>query len=110
MTSPKEHLNSIIPPDKGYTEIVLNSNCGWETFYQTVTLLESLVGPSFTEKVNDFDSAYWSFSYLGSILTLHYNIYFGVTLFPRAFKEASPLDNENTASLGELLKKMIPDN
>ena|SRR5579872_7191853 len=90
-------------PDKGYVEIVLNSNCDWDIFHQTATLLESRLGLSFIKKINDFDSAYWDFFFRGSSLTLHYNVFFGVSLFPSAFKEASAQDNENTVALGELL-------
>jgi hypothetical protein len=92
-----------ISSEKGYTEVILNPNCDWDVFHQIIAVLESRFGISFTEKIHDFDSAYWSFLYQGSILTLHYNIFFGVSVFPGAFREASAVDNENTLILGKLL-------
>jgi hypothetical protein len=90
-------------PDKGYIAIVLNSNCDWDKFKQIAASLESRLGLCLANKINDLDSAYWDFFFRGSSLTLHYNVYMGVTLFPRALKEASAQDNENTVALGELL-------
>jgi len=34
-------------------------------------------------------------------LTLHYNIYLGVSLFPTRFKDASVTDNDKTEELGQ---------
>jgi len=35
------------------------------------------------KKTDDFDSLMWDFIFKGHILTLHYNIYTGISIYPR---------------------------
>jgi hypothetical protein len=60
---------------KTWTEGIIEENCSKETFY----------------KVADLDSIYWDFIYEQRELTLHYNNYIGVSIFPKALKNAVDL-------------------
>lgn len=88
---------------KGWTEAIIDDDCGYEKFYTCADLLEKNFNLTFTKKLDDFDTLYWDFEYLGSKLTLHYNIYLGVSVFPTEFKNATQTDNEQGAELGALL-------
>ncbi len=98
-----------IEKNKGYTEAILDDDCGFEKFYRTAGLLESVFQCVFTQKLDDQDSLYWDFEYKESRLTLHYNIYMGISLFPTRFKEASSSDNKDVEELGAQLFIRVRD-
>lgn len=92
-----------VEKQKGWTEAIIDDDCGYEKFYKSADLLEKNFNLTFTKKRDDFDTLFWDFKYLGSKLTLHYNIYLGVSVFPTEFKDATQTDNEHVAKLGALL-------
>ncbi|MGZ3752504.1 MAG: hypothetical protein ACXVB0_13545 [Mucilaginibacter sp.] len=85
------------------SEIVINSNCGYEDFYKIAHALELIFNLSFSQKLKGLDSIYWDFCYKGSRLTLHYNIYAGVSILPEAIKEATIEDKDRIGEIGGLL-------
>jgi len=92
-----------IETKKGWTEVVIDDACGFEKFYRVAEVLQREFKLTFTNKLDHLDSLYWDFDYKECTLTLHYNIYAGVTLFPKAFKEATPADNGSAEEIGTLL-------
>lgn len=86
-----------------YTEIVLDDNCEWDKLYEIVDILTNKYKIKFIAKINDFDTAYWDFKYKKSTLTLHYNIYLGVSIFPRNLELSTDTDNANTIEISNLL-------
>jgi len=92
-----------IETDKGWTEAVIDENCNYDKFYLAVVVLEKDFQVEFSNKLEDLDSLYWEFTYEGSKLMLHYNIYFGVSIFPKAFKLATSADNEMVTEIANLL-------
>ncbi len=60
-------------------------------------------------KFGDFDSLYWDFNYRDGRLTLHYNIYTGVSLFPTVFEDAKEAENELVIQVGALLLKKLSE-
>ena len=92
-----------IETDKGWTEAVIDGYCDYDRFYLAAVVMERDFQISFSHKLDDFDSLYWDFEFKGSELTLHYNIYNGVSIFPKSFKLASSTDNEKVIEIGELL-------
>jgi hypothetical protein len=44
--------------------------------------------------MDDFDSLMWDFNYKGLALTLHYNIYTGISVYPRKFRNAVKKENK----------------
>ena len=57
----------------------------------------------FINKLDDFDTLYWNFEINDHPLTLHYNIYFDLSIFPTKFKDASEGDNLKVLEIGHLL-------
>jgi hypothetical protein len=95
--------------EKGWTEVIIDQDCEFDKFYEVADILQSKFGLLLTDKLNDFDTLYWDFDYNNSKLILHYNIYEGLTILPRAFKEASTLDNQNTVAIGKLVFESLID-
>ena len=92
-------MGLIIERDKGWAEAILDSNCEYAKFYSAADIMQKDLGIKFINQLNDFDSLYWDFDFQGSLLTLHYNIYVGVVIFPRAFKSATEKDNDNVLKI-----------
>ena len=92
-----------IETNRGFTEAVLNDNCDFDEFYKIAAILKSILETDFTNKLNDFDTLYWDFKYKDTLLTLHYNIYLGVSIFPNALRDATSLENRNVLEVSKLL-------
>ena len=90
--------------DYGCTEAVIAENCGFDKFYKVADLLVDKIKIKFTNKIDDSDTSYWDFIFKGHKLTLHYNIYDGVSIFPRNWKDAPRKDNEAVQELATMLK------
>ena len=103
-------MGIMIETDKGWTEVILDDNCNYNKFYLAAVILEKDFQIEFSDKLDDFDSLYWEFTYKESALMLHYNIYFGVRIFPKAFQLATPVDNESVIEIGELLFDKLKKN
>ncbi len=83
-------------------EIQIRGSCDYSDFYETVRKVEAL-GIHIEEKVNGFDSLYYDFKYEGVLLTLHYNVYLGITLYPRDVNSSS----EHDRSIAKKVSKII---
>jgi hypothetical protein len=95
-----------IDNSKGWTEAIVQENCSIEMFYKIAAILQTTLDISFTNKINDTDTSYWDFIYKDNELTLHYNIYAGVSIFPKSMTNASSSDNQIVL---ELYKNLSDD-
>ncbi len=77
----------------GATEAVIDDNCGINKFYAIANALSSELKINFLSQVDDADSLDWDFKYGGQFLTLHYNIFNGVRIFPVDLKKQSKGDS-----------------
>lgn len=98
-----------IETEKGWTEAIIDNDCEFNKFYSVADLLSSDFYITFTKKLNDFDTFYWDFEYKSSNLVLHYNIYLGISIFPRALKSATQTDNESVVEISTLLLQKLND-
>ena len=89
--------------NRGWTEAIIDDDCGYETFYKAAAIVQNELGFPFIQQLDDFDTLYYSFDYKASRLFLFYNVYEGVTVFPCAFKEATPQDNTHVREIAQLL-------
>src|SRR5689334_10544497 len=94
---------------KGWTEAIIDDDCEFYKFEKVASLLTRKLNLTFTDQLNDFDSYYWDFVYDDSILCLHYNIYLGVSIFPKLFEDASNLDNENVIKVATALMTQLEE-
>lgn len=77
----------------GATEAVIDDNCGINKFYAIANALSSELKINFLSQVDDADSLDWDFKFGGQFLTLHYNIFNGVRIFPVKLKRQVKGDN-----------------
>jgi hypothetical protein len=94
----------------GCTEVVIADDGGLKQFYFAADILSQQLGIKFLNKEDDFDTIDWEFRYKGNALTLHYNIYNGITIFPTKTRDAINKDNKAVVELASLLEgKMVEE-
>lgn len=74
--------------NNGGTEAVIDDNCGISKFYAIASTLANDLKVKFLNQVDDSDTLDWDFTYKKNLLTLHYSIFNGVSIFPRQIKAA----------------------
>lgn len=89
--------------ENGYLEITIDADCNHDKFMIVAEILEKKAGIVYCEKLSSIDTNYWDFMFKGTKITLHYNIFLGVTIFPSSLKEATELENLHVRELGEIL-------
>ncbi len=72
---------------KGAVEAVIDDNCGLKKFNSIANMLMHELKVKFSGKEDDSDTVDWHFKYKGHPLTLHYNIYNGVSIFTQNRKD-----------------------
>lgn len=93
----------------GCTEAIIADDGNLQLFYQVASLLEDDFQVKFLNKEDEFDSISWDFRYKGYQLTLHYNIYSGILLFPTKIREAGYKENKSVMELASLIEERMPD-
>jgi hypothetical protein len=78
----------------GGTEAVIDDNCGISKFYAVANALSDHLQIQFLNQVDDAETLDWDFRYKKQFLTLHYNIFNGVSIYPQKQKS---LKKENKA-------------
>lgn len=76
----------------GGTEAVIDDNCGISKFYAIANTLADHLKVTFLNQVDDADTLDWDFKYKDQFLTLHYNIFNGVSIYPQQTR--SPKQNK----------------
>jgi hypothetical protein len=82
------HLKTIY----GGTEAVIDDNCGISKFYSIAGTLADDLKVRFINQVDDADTLDWDFKYKKSFLTLHYNIFNGVSILPRRINDVKKVN------------------
>lgn len=88
----------------GCTEVVISDDGGLKRFYQVADILSEDLKIKFSNKEDDFDTIDWEFRFKGHNLTLHYNIYNGISIFPTKTKDALNKDNKAVVELANVLE------
>jgi hypothetical protein len=82
-----------INKENGYSELIITDDCDFDEFYAVASNLCVKLNTQFIEKVEDFDSLYYTFKYKSYIFILYYNIYFGITIYPKNAKNSNIYEN-----------------
>ena len=93
--------------DFGCTEAIIDDDCGLKRFYEVANILSDDLEIRFQNKEDDFDTLTWDFHFKGSVLTLHYNIYTGISLYPRKFREAPRKENDAVIEVANFLEDKL---
>lgn len=72
----------------GGTEAVIDDNCGISKFYAIANTLVERLNVKFLNQIDDADSLEWDFKYKDQFLTLHYNIFNGVSIYPQQLRKS----------------------
>ncbi len=88
----------------GCTEAVIADDGGLKSFYQVADILSEDLHVNFSSKEDDFDTIDWEFKFRGYNLTLHYNIYTGVSIFPTKTRDALNKENKAVVELANVLQ------
>lgn len=88
----------------GCTEAVIAESGGLKQFYHVADVLSCDFNISFSNKEDDFDTIDWEFRFKGHNLTLHYNIYNGISIFPTKTRDALNKDNKAVVELANVLE------
>ncbi len=102
-------MNPQIRNHVGYNEAILDESPSFETFFKWADLLADKLNISFTRKLDDFEALYWDFLYKGTSLTLSYNIFNGITVFPSLEENSDHFENAAIAELVDALKDAQPE-
>ena len=70
----------------GATEAVIDDNCGISKFYAIAHTLSENLQVIFMNQVDDTETLNWDFKYKEQMLTLHYDIFEGVSIYPQQIK------------------------
>jgi len=100
-------MNLTLRTNLGCTEAVIADDGGLKEFYRVADILSQDFNIRFSNKEDDFDTIDWEFKYKGYLLTLHYNIYNGVSLFPTKTRDALNKENKAVAELAGILQNKL---
>jgi hypothetical protein len=87
----------------GCTEVIIADDGSLSLFYHIAGIINDL-RIKFVKKEDEFDSISWNFRFKGHNLTLHYNIYNGISMFPTKGTGADVKDNKAVIELANVLE------
>lgn len=90
----------------GATEAVIDDNCGISKFYAIANTLAEQLQVVFLNQVDDSDTLDWDFKYKNQFLTLHYNIFNGVSIFPQQ-PTSKKSDNKAVMEVAHFLERQV---
>jgi|SRR5690606_18480765 len=93
--------------DFGCTEAIIDDDCGIKKFYEIASLLTSELDIRFKVTADESDSQLWHFPYKKNVLSLHYNVFTGISIFPGKFREACKEENDAVVELAQQLEKIL---
>jgi|APDOM4702015023_1054809.scaffolds.fasta_scaffold65849_1 hypothetical protein len=102
-------MNPTVRNHVGYNEAILDDDASFDKFFRWADLLAEKLNISFTKKLDDFEALYWDFLYKGTSLTLSFNIFNGVSVFPSLEEKSDHFENAAIAELVDALKDADPN-
>ena len=88
----------------GCTEAVIDEDISVHRFYQIAHILSNDLDVVYLQKEDDFDNISWNFSFHRHLLTLHYSIYNGISIFPTRVEGAKRRENRAVEELANVLQ------
>ena len=78
---------------QGNTEAVIDDNCGITKFYAIADTLANHLQVKFMNQIDDAEDLDWDFKYKNQLLTLHFSMFGGVSIFPHHVKNVVQENN-----------------
>lgn len=85
-------------------EVIIDDNCGISKFYAVANLLQNDLQIVFLNQVDDVELLNWDFSYKQKFLTLHYDVYGGVSIKESVAKQQEDLVSKE---LGDFIHSKV---
>ena len=104
---PRTHMSLTLRTDFGCTEAIIDDDCGLKRFYEVANILSDDLSIKFTNKEDDFDTLTWDFVFRNHVLTLYYNIYTGISIYPRKFRQAVRKENDAVVEVARFLETKL---
>ena len=101
------HMSLTLRTTLGCTEAVIDDDGGLNRFYQIASVLSDGLDIAIINKEDDFDTIDWNFKFQGHLITLHYNIYTGISLFPTLTKNAVKKANNAVVDVANALHNLL---
>ena len=101
-------MNPTLRNHVGYNEAILDDDASFEKFHRWADVISYKLKISFTKKLDDFEALYWDFIYKGTALTLSFNIFNGISVFPSLEEKSEHFENAAIAELVDALKDADP--
>lgn len=83
---------------------MIDDNCGVSKFYSIADILSDRLHVKFINQVDDAETLDWDFKYKNHFLTLHYNIFNGVSILPHSTK-AMAKENRAVREVAKFLER-----
>lgn len=90
----------------GATEAVIDDNCGVSKFYAIAHTLTEDLHVVFVNQVDESETLNWDFKYKENYLTLHYNVFEGVSIYPQ-LQTVQRTDNHSVMEVARFLEKRV---
>ena len=91
----------------GHIEAVIDEDGGLNTFYEVAYILNKEYKVKFINKNDEFDTIVWDFRFRRHSLSLHYNIYSGVSIISLPSKYSVEKDNKVVKELSIFLQTRL---
>jgi len=91
----------------GCTEAIIADDGSLNLFYTVAGIINEDLRLKFVNKEDEFDSINWDFKFKGHPLTLHYNIYNGISVYPTKTHDAAIKDNKAVVELANVLEMKL---
>jgi hypothetical protein len=79
--------------EHGNTEAVIDDNCGISKFYAIADTLSEQLHVKFLNQIDDSENLDWDFRFRNQLLTLHFSMFGGVSIFPQHVKNVLKENN-----------------
>jgi hypothetical protein len=90
----------------GNTEAIIDDNCGISKFYAIASTLTSDLNVNFANQIDNVETLDWNFQYKEAALTLHYNVFNGVSIFPQKTIDVQ-YENKAVVEIAYFLEKKV---
>ncbi len=89
-----------------YPQITVSSAASMSLFQKIASAIETGLDGRWTEQLTSPDQCYWDFDSEGEKITLHYEHYLGISVFPAEGENHTPKSIDLLEKVYQLLKKL----
>lgn len=100
-------MNPILHTAFGCTEAIIDDDCGPARFYEVATMLTNDLHIRFLTKIQNADSLLWEFDFKEQAMSLHYNVYTGISVFQQCMTDIKKKEQPAVVEVAEFLESKL---